>query len=534
MYTIATYPMNSADRLSKILSSRHLTLNSVSRRSVELYGRSSKFFVPHNLHNDVKLRGKTPTIQQFMAVSCITNYSLSGWLAAFGLDLGALWQLPFLFRRPTTALLNSEVFEPSAQIPWFIDRHPSLEALAVAPLVRLLAPAAGVPAAMLGGQKGAFVYARVGESDPYALPYFAPHSIVRANAKHPKLAGITAGSFSEPADFFLVEYEKGWTCARLVPLGGGRVALYCPFEGSPNCELRVGHNARILGLIDAEIRKISSSGRTTDVPIQSSITRRPAEQPSPRSHDIGGLLRSLRMKLGLTFRDASSMSRQIAEHLGDDRYFAAAGTLSDFETLTSAPCHVEKIFTLCVLYSIGFEEFLRACNLPVDCTGRESIPDELLAGRPARKRHRLKETPASQSNSVSGFVKKLHERWEEIPFFLKDSLDSITGIKNFSAADVFWVGSAPQPRHPLLINAEFVAVNRRAKKPPQPNKAGCQLPLYLLLTRDGSYLCGPCTLDDRYLSLICSRKNEFAAERFQNEVEAEVIGQVTAILRRIA
>jgi hypothetical protein len=526
--------MDSADRLSKILSSCNLTLNSVSRRSLELYGRSSKFFVPHNLYYEVGLRGKTPTIQQLIALSSITNYSLSGWLAAFGFDLEVLWRLPFLFRRSTTALLNSEIFEPFAKIPWFTDRFPSLQPPAIAPLVKLLARAASVPAAELSRAKEGFVYARVGEGDPYAVPYFTPDSIVRANAKHPKLAGIKAGSVREAADFFLVEYEKGWTCSRLAPLGSGRVALHCPFEGFPERELRVGSNAKILGLIDAEIRPVGSAGLAPSSRITSPIPMESRQRSNPRSRHIGGLLRNLRIKLGLSLREASSMSRRIADHLGNDRYFAAAGTLSDFETLTSAPCHVEKIFTLCVLYCLGFEEFLRACNLPVDRTGGESIPDELLAGERTQERRSLKRLPLPWSNSANGFVQQLHERWKEIPFFLKDSLDSVTGIRNFSYADVFWVGSDPRPRHPLFSNAEFVAVNRRAKKPPQSNKAGRQLPLFVIMTRDGNYLCGPCTLDDRYLFLSGSSKNGIAAERFRNEAEAEVIGQITAILRRIA
>jgi hypothetical protein len=524
--------MNSAERLSKILSSRNLTLNGVSRRSLELYGRSSRFFVPHNLHYEIELRGRTPTIQQLMTLSLITNYRLSDWLAAFGFDVEALWRLPFLLRRSTTSLLTSEIFDPSMRIAWFTDRFQSVRLPDIAPLGELVAPFVGVPAAILSGAKGRFLYAKIGESDPYAVSSFSAGSIVRANAKHPSLAQITAGTLSESADFFLTEYDRGWTCSRLVLLGGGRVALRCPFEGFLERELRLGRNAKILGLIDAEIRPVTSLGHKPTSQIPSSISPEPRQSLSVRSN-IGGLLRNLRIKLGLSFREASSMSRQIAAHLGDEKYFAAAGTLSDFETLASAPRHVEKILTLCALYCIGLEEFLRACNLPVDRTGQESIPDDLLSHQTPQEQQHFKRALLQHTDSANGFVNELCERWEEIPFFLKGSLDSITGIKNFSHRDAFWVGGDPQPRHPLLLNAEFVAVNRRARKPPSPNKAGCQPPLYVLLRRDGSYLCGPCTLDDTHLSLGGGRQDAIAPERFRNVVEAEVIGQVTAIARRI-
>ena len=525
--------MNSAERLSKILATRNLTLNAVSRRSLQLYGRSSKFFVPHNLHCEVESRRRTPTIQQLMTLSLITNYRLSDWLAAFGFEVEALWRLQFLFRRSGTTLLNAEVFDPSAQMPWFTDRFRSARPAKVAPLGELATLAIHVPAAILNGPKGSFVYARVGDRDPYAVPYLTPGSIVRANVQHPKLAEMTAGSLGETTDFFLIEYDKGWACSRLTLLDGGRAVLRCPFEGFVERELRLGRNAKILGLIDAEIRLITNLGDTTASRIGCEFSPETG-QPLGVRPNIGGLLRNLRIKLGLSFREASSMSGQIAEHLGENKYFAAAGTLSDFETLTSAPRHVEKILTLCTLYCLGFDEFLRACNLPIDQTGREPIPDHLRSHQASQKRHRLKAAASQRTDSTDGFVSKLRERWQEVPFFLKDSLDSITGVKNFSYADVFWVGGDPHPRHPLLIDAEFVAINRRAKKPPPKNRAGCRPPMYVLLRRDGSCVCGPCTLDGTHLSLSGYARNDVAPERFRNAVDAEVLGEVTAILRRIA
>ena len=49
------------------------------------------------------------------------------------------------------------------------------------------------------------------------------------------------------------------------------------------------------------------------------------------------------------------MSRSIANLLADDSYFAATSTLSDYETLAAPPRHIQKVITLCVLYSIDFQ-----------------------------------------------------------------------------------------------------------------------------------------------------------------------------------
>ena len=74
------------------------------------------------------------------------------------------------------------------------------------------------------------------------------------------------------------------------------------------------------------------------------------------------------------------MSRWVASTLSDEHYFAAPSTLSDYETLSVPPRHIQKIITLCVLYCIDFCEFLRASGLPLDREGRDPIPDELFLG----------------------------------------------------------------------------------------------------------------------------------------------------------
>ena len=41
---------------------------------------------------------------------------------------------------------------------------------------------------------------------------------------------------------------------------------------------------------------------------------------------LSRLLRAARLRMGLSFREASAMSRQVAAELGDEQYFAAAGS----------------------------------------------------------------------------------------------------------------------------------------------------------------------------------------------------------------
>jgi len=228
------------------------------------------------------------------------------------------------------------------------------------------------------------------------------------------------------------------------------------------------------------------------------------------------------------------MSRRIASTLSDQLYFAAPSTLSDYETLSAPPRHIQKIITLCIVYCIDFPEFLRACGLPLDQDGHDPIPDELVPRQVPTRNQGLnvaseKESPLERN----GFLGFLTKQWEEVPLFLRHSLNEITGLKNFSLSDVFWVGGDQAPSHPLLINATFVVVNRRVKNPAQ-SRTACEPPLCLLLKRDGSYLCGCCALHQGILIVRAYPGGRLAIQRFRNGIDAEVIGRVTAILRRLS
>jgi len=224
----------------------------------------------------------------------------------------------------------------------------------------------------------------------------------------------------------------------------------------------------------------------------------------------------------------------IADTLSDELYFAAASTLSDYEALSAPPRYIQKILTLCLLYRISFEQFLRVSGFPLGRAGSEPIPDILVPRQPPGRNH---EAQSAGENAVAGpsnFVAAFVSQWEEIPLFLRFSLDQITGLKGFSLSDVFWVNGDKAPRHPLLVNATLVTVNRRARRPSrEPGNAVCDRPLYLILLRDGSYLCGRCTLNGGDLVIHGYPGGSISKQQFRNGVDAEVVGQVTTILRRL-
>lgn len=528
--------MDRALQIRAILSTRNQTLYNVSQRSAEIFGRSSAFYVPHNLYYNLAHKLSTPTIFQILALSHITDYRLFDWLSVFGFDLDAISRLQLLIPRQQTAILDSTVYDTEAWIPWFVERPQiSYSASSIAPLGHFLAWGPPERAReLLGLYKKKYLYAVVGERDLYAVPYFAPGSIVRVDAQQREALPHSRNANGE-GPFFLVEHDFGLTCSRVSRLGKDRILLRCPQRPCAERELTSGGNARVLGAIDAEIRSLTPDNQPEQMWTKLVTSGKPRlERLSGEPAGLTNLLRHSRLRAGLSFRDASSISRWIADTLSNELYFAAASTLSDCEVLSGPPRHVQKIITLCLLYCIGFEQFLRASGLPLGRAGREPIPDEFVP-RPLPTRNHTFRIPspdgAPKPGSLAGALLNL---WEEIPLFLRFSLNEITGFKGFSLSDVFWVGGEKAPSHPLLFNAALVAVNRRAKKPSgDTGNAICRQTLYVVLKRDGRYLCGNFSIEENNLVLHGYPGGPASTQYFRNGEDAEVIGKVTAILRRL-
>jgi hypothetical protein len=265
--------------------------------------------------------------------------------------------------------------------------------------------------------------------------------------------------------------------------------------------------------------------------------------PTPKSRkllpfDVAGtdlrhLLRRGRQRAGLSFRQASAMSATLAKQLGDQRYFTAIGSLSDYESADAPPRHVHKVLTLCTLYSIGFWHFLKASGLAVDKLGQRAIPENLT-----EKIHQsadLGRTEGDQDGPSAGsFLKILLDGFEEIPLFLRNTLPELCGLPRPTLRDVFWVGGLGKEFHAPLRGAAFLVVNQRMKTPfVSESQPEWNQPVYLLARRDGSYFCGRFALAGSTLVLHPLSGRSSTVDPHGTGGDAEIVGQVVTVLRRI-
>jgi hypothetical protein len=137
-------------------------------------------------------------------------------------------------------------------------------------------------------------------------------------------------------------------------------------------------------------------------------------------------------------------------------------------------------------YSLRLDAIFEVLGLSLQEAGHEPMPD-MLMGRASA----IEAVPEMHEVEREGFIGKMVAELGKIPFFLRGSLEALCGLRRPSLKDFFWIGRIQGASHPYLAGGLLAVVNRQKKK---PNDCGSrplwQQPLYVILKRDGSYLCG--------------------------------------------
>jgi hypothetical protein len=321
--------------------------------------------------------------------------------------------------------------------------------------------------------------------------------------------------------FFLVEHAGGLVCSRLHFADRTRIVL-CPSElPFAQVEFRLDRHARVLGVVDFEFR--------------ATAFRHPAQVPrnlhrfwTPESltalsetSSLTDYLRRARLRSGLTFRDAAAKSAGIARMLDDENFRLSAGSLSEYESKAELPRPAHKWFSLCVVYAVDAWQSLRAAGLPLSEGGKDAMPDGLLGRATPHDQRKVKdnsETPAVLAEFPYAFGRAAAE------FFHMDHL---------SIRDLFATGRQKTVFHPYLADAVVLVVDRRKKRITTLRHAPLWAqPLYLLLGRDGRFVCASCLREGARLVMRPFSNGVDRPLRLRSPEEVEIVGRVVGILRR--
>jgi hypothetical protein len=519
-----------AERVKSVLDTRDLSLYQVCRKAETIYGHASPYCLPHNLYYGLKRHTFSPTLYQLFALSGITNYRLTDWVRVFDLDLEQIPRLQALLSAKRTILLDSQSIDRNAWIPWFQDRLHDAPLPPLAPLSQLLETGPPVrQRSLLETNEQRFLYAKVGLEDARAFPDLLPSSIVRIDRE-------SEGSLSElnrtpSSRLFLVEHGKGQCCCRLLSAGRNRILTVSTHLPYPQIEFELQREARILGTVDFEIRSLTAVE-------QPEVPNELAKRQSPvRLHrgsaSLSQLLGAARLKIGLSLREASAMTRRIASIFDNEHYFMSPSSLSDYEARNTPPHQIQKVITLCVVYAVSFHSFLNAMGIPAANAALEPIPGRLLSDASPASLNLANSSPNEPGDR--GFLAEMLHACEEVPVFLRSAITNISGLSSPSLRSLFWIGGIKNPLHPYLANGLLVSVDRHRQKPiDSRSRPVWQQSLYLVLKRDGTYVCGPCGIEEGTLVMHPEAEHLNLREQFRNHRDAEVVGQVTAIVRKLA
>jgi len=353
-----------------------MTLLQVSLASAKLFPGEPLYRVPHSLYSDLRNERFTPNLYQIVGLSAVTGYTLPDWLSVFDFRLNDIVRLQIRLSFPKTILLDTTLYGDHEPIQWFDVRQEPTDP--ITPLIQVLTQS--VPqriGALRQGNLMAFLYAKLGTEDDLSYPELLPGSIVRVDPRD-ALARLATSEGRVSSQLFLVEHTHGLNCCRLQQLADGRITLVSTNRAAPRLELRLGSELKIIGIIDMEIRRFHKTAPPFVSPPLPGRASAGFSDLAATNLPIRHLLLQGRHRSGLSFRAASAMSREIAATLNDTRYFAAVGSLSDYETTDRPPRHLHKAITLCILYAIDFWTFLRAAGIVTGPLGTEPIPDDLM------------------------------------------------------------------------------------------------------------------------------------------------------------
>ena len=516
-----------AERVKSILATKQLTLHQASQSSSTLFGRGSPYYLPHNLYYDLSHGHFSPSLFQLVAFSRISSYRLRDWLRVFGFDIEAVPRLQIQLHSKRTALLESSLDDPSSHIRWFRNLHTSAAPTDIVPLAHLLEWAEPRRLASLSEfNDGGLLYAQIGSEDAIAFPELLPGSIVRVNPKMIEEA-LKQVTTERSVHLFLIQHDRGLNCCHVRVSGRGRIGTISSQLPYARMEFRVPDEARILGVADLEIRNLLTPRQPT---VAKSLAKRWNPDPvSATPSQLGPLLRGARLEMGLSFREAASKSRELADAMGDGRYFTASGSLSDYETFNTPPRHFHKVIAFCVIYSLPLNQIFRVLGLSLEEAGHEPIPDLLTNRAPSETIAADEAEGIEQTGFISGLVGELGGA----PFFLRSSLGVLCGLPRLSLKDFFWIGRSASSLHPYLAGGVVAAVDRHKKKTNDcASKPQWQQPLYLILKRDGTYLCGCCSHENDSLVIHTYRGGIHKREELRSH-DAEIIGKIVSVARKL-
>jgi hypothetical protein len=331
------------EQIKRIVKRTGLTMAQISASTGALCGRNTRFFVPPTFLYKHK-EGVTPHVCQIIALSQVTGYRFTDWMRICGFDLELIYALQIELHVERTVLVTPDQVTA--------ERRPSHLSWNRA----------------WQDSRRRYLFAKIGRSDAVVHPIILPGSIVRADCTYsPEVSRNGLGTDA----LWLVEYPGGLTCCHVNRVDQSHIVLLPNRTPLPGWPLRLTEEARVLGLVDMDLRPRDVLEQTTYHPTR--LEHRPGLPRRDDAMNFSTLVRVSRSRAGLTLREAHDMTMAVARLLGNHAYGIALGQLSDYEATVKLPRHIEKMMSLCMIYGIHPWDLMAAAGIRVDDSGKAPL-----------------------------------------------------------------------------------------------------------------------------------------------------------------
>ncbi len=245
----------------------------------------------------------------------------------------------------------------------------------------------------------------------------------------------------------------------------------------------------------------------------------------------GERLRARREALGILQRDVELASSVIAEKKRNLEYLVTDSKLSDVETKNRIPS-IFCIHALALIYRLSFREICSWYEIDIDTAEDLGLP------RPPH-------THLVDVDNVTGEVEipvrldrvfdprkttnigRLIQEWGRVP---------VSFIFNIVKSDYTYgyIGTDDFTMYPILLPGSFVQVDEDQTEVINNKwQSEYERPIYLVLLRDGRYVCCWCHLEGDRLTLLPHPRSPVAVTIMRHPQEAEVIGRVVGMAMRL-
>lgn len=325
-----------ARQIQHVLKRAGLTMGRASALTGMRYGRDTPYHVPPTFLYKIR-NGVTPHVCQLASLSELTGCRFADWMNLCGFDLGLILPLQLEVHHERTALITP-AHTVSLHGFFSAEGSPRIE------------------------KSDRYFFVKIGSGDNVVYPKLLSGSLVRADRRYspPVRSGADADEL-----LWLVQHPEGLACCHVKRIDSEQIVLLPnrpPLSGWP---LRLSKEARVLGLIDLELRpRPAVQCRPVYCPIKADPLA-----TIPRGSDgasLSALLRNSRARTGLTLRAAHQKTVRIAQVLQNPEYRIPLGLLSDYEAIDRFPRHIAKIISLCVVYGIDFWQLMQAGGSEID------------------------------------------------------------------------------------------------------------------------------------------------------------------------